>query len=70
MWNLEKTCYDEPISRAGIQMQMWKMNMWTWGWRGKWGKLGDIRIDLYTLPHVTQLVGTCYQTEEFQLSAL
>ena len=40
------------------------------GGGGASGANWEIRIDLYTLPHVTQLVGTCYQAQEFQLSAL
>ena len=32
-WNLEN-CTDEPICRAGIEMQMKRMNVWTQEGRG------------------------------------
>ena len=34
----------------------------------KGGTNWEMRTDLYKLPHVTQLVETCYQAQEFQLS--
>ena len=45
---------------------------WTCGHVDMWtgGTNWEMKTDLYTLPHVTQLVGTCYQAQEFQLSGL
>ena len=41
MWNLEKRT-DEPISSAGIEMQMYRRDMWTQGGgRGGWDELGE-----------------------------
>ena len=31
---------DEPICRAGVAMQMWRMDMWTQD-GGGWDELGD-----------------------------
>ena len=49
---LYKTGTDELICKAGIEMQMWRMGIWTQGREGKGGMSWEIRTDMYTLPHV------------------
>jgi len=52
------------------QEYRYRCGEWTCGYGGggaggtNWG----MRTDLYTLPHVPQLMETCYQAQEFQLS--
>ena len=38
---IQKNGTDEPICRAGIEMQMQRTDMWTRRGRGGWEKLGD-----------------------------
>ena len=46
------------------------MDMWTRGGEGEGGTKWEIRIDIYTLPCVKQLVETCHIAQGAQLGAL
>ena len=45
---------DEPISKAGIETETERTDIWTQG--GEEGRMNwEIRIDIYTLPFMTQV---------------
>ena len=66
---IQKIGTDEPISKAGTEMQKQKTNM-TQSGEGDSGMNWEIGIDIYTLPCVKQIVGSYYKAQEAQLSAL
>ena len=49
----QKNGTDEPLCRAGIEMQMQRTDMGTWG-QGEWGGgiNWEIGIEIYSLPFV------------------
>ena len=55
---------DEPIGRAGTEMQIQRRDMWT-GWEGR--GLVNQEIDINTLPCVKYLVGICHIAREYSL---
>ena len=60
---------DEPIWRAGIEMQTQRTDLQTqWGGRG-WYKLRD-QTETYTLTYVKQPVGICCMIQGAQAGAL
>ena len=65
---VQKNGTDEPIFRAGIEMQMWSSDMWTQHIGGRIERLGlkYVHYHLYN----RQLVGTCYMVLGAQLTAL
>ena len=47
-----ETVTDEPICRAGIEMQTQRTDCWTWGQGGEGGANWEVRNDIYTRPGV------------------
>ena len=71
IYGIWKNDTDEPMCRAWVETQMYRMDFWTW--RGKEnGTNWDSSIDIYMLPCAAnrQLAGSCYRVQEAQLSAL
>ena len=66
---IQKNSTDESICRAGIEMQMQRMDVWAWG-EEEGGMNWEIRFDINTLPCVKQLVGSCGIAQGAQLVAL
>ena len=70
MYEIQKEGTDEPVSRAGIETQMWRMNMWLQepGRRG-WDKLGD--WDWWTYTTMCEIISwwepAVYSTESSAL---
>ena len=56
LYEIQKNGTDEPICRAGIEMQMEGTDLWTQGWgKGGSGMNRDSSFDICTLPRVKQL---------------
>ena len=53
MWNLENNT-DEPICRAGIEMQMEKTDTWTWWGEGSVQPTGILGLT-YTPPCIKRI---------------
>ena len=47
---ISKNGTDQPMCRAGIDTQMWRMDVWTWGGGRSGGMNWEIWIGIYTLP--------------------
>ena len=46
---IQKNGTDQPMCRAGIDTQMWRMDVWTWGGgRRGWNEQGDLDWHIYT----------------------
>ena len=42
IYGIQKNSTDEPICRAGIEMQMQRVDRWTWGGQGGgWDEMGE-----------------------------
>ena len=57
MYGIQKNGTDEPICRAGIETQMYRTDLWTWGMSGGRRRWDELRssIDIYTLPCIKQI---------------
>ena len=48
-YDIYKSGTDEPISRVGIEIQMYRIDLWAQGGRGEGGMNGESGIGMYTL---------------------
>ena len=68
--NLEKNGA-EPICRTGIEMQMWRMGLWTQAGKQRVGKTETAAMThMHYHVQTRELVGSCRVTQGAQLSAL
>ena len=68
-YRIQKNGTDEPICRAGIETDIENGHVDTEG-EEEGGTNLENSSDIYTLPCVKQLVGSCYLAQEAQLGAL
>ena len=57
IYGIQKNDTDEPISKAGIETETQRMDLWTWGGREGWDELGDQDLHIYTTMCKTHTFG-------------